>query len=153
MQILNKDRIGALIVFTFCIGAWSMLSEMPAEAAFFPRIIIGLAFLLTVIWGASTFSARAGKVVSGSSEESVRFMKNPRNWGIFFICLVVYIVLIDTIGYFTSTVLFISMASFALGFRKFGAITVTVVGFVSFIYFIFVFIFQRPLPVEFFQPQ
>lgn len=153
MTIFQKDRIGALIVFVFCAGAWSMLDSMPPEAAFFPRLILGLAFGLGVLWVASTFLAKRPAVEGGSESTAQGFFTNPKNFAVFTACLVAYIALIDLVGYFTSTALFILTASFALGFRKPLAVIGSTAGFVLFIYVVFVLIFQRPLPIEFFQPQ
>lgn len=152
MSAVVRERVGALITFLFCAAAWSQIGTMPDEAAFFPRLIIGLAFLLTLGWGGSTFFGR-GRQVSAEDPEgkSTPFIENPRNLLVFSLLLVVYVALIDIIGYFTSTALFILAASLGLGFRRPGVIAATMVGFVAFIYFVFVIIFQRPLPLEFFQ--
>lgn len=153
MHLLNKDRIGALVVLVCCTLAWSMLDTMPAEAALFPRMIISMAFVLSAIWGISSLRPRAKAAASGTGEVPEGFMENPRNFAIFAACLAAYIVLIDTIGYFTSSALFVIVTSFLLGFRRPLTVVVSAAGFVLFIYLVFVVIFNRPLPVEFFQPQ
>lgn len=80
-------------------------------------------------------------------------MENPRNFAVFSACLVAYIILIDTIGYFTSSALFVIGASLLLGYRRPLVVVSTAAAFVLFIYVVFVVIFERPLPLEFFQPQ
>ena len=142
-----RERLGVLLAFLFCTAAWSQLDSMPDEAAFFPRLIIGLAFLLILAWGGTTFFKRAQSLAESESGDS----SNLRNLLVFILCLVGYILMIDVLGYFTSTALFILTASFALGFRRPAVVAATMVSFIAFIYVVFVIIFQRPLPIEFFQ--
>lgn len=152
MQILEKERLGALTVFVFCLGAWSMLDGMPEEAAFFPRLIVGLAFVLSIWWGVSSIIMQRAQVPAGQ-DGSAGFLENPRNFFVFLLCLVAYIALIDTIGYFSASAMFILLTSLLLGYRHPLAVVLTAIGFITFIYVIFVVIFKRPLPVEFFQPK
>ncbi len=155
MDFINKDRVGAVIVFVLCAGAWSQLYDIPAEAAFFPRLILGLSFILTIAWLVGTFvpSKRTAISEEDEVEKQSAFIENPRNLGIFLVCLIIYTWLIGKIGYFTATACFIAASSIALGFKKPIVLAASMAGFILFIYVIFVLIFKRPLPVEFFQPQ
>lgn len=151
MSTVSRERLGALITFLLCAAAWSQLGAMPAEAAFFPRLILGLAMLLAAAWGVTTFFGSQSRPEKNGDEQPAPFIENPRNLAVFILCLVGYIALIDTIGYFTSTALFIVASGLALGFRRPAIIAATTVGFIAFIYVLFVVIFDRPLPIEFFQ--
>lgn len=150
MSIKSRERLAALVTFLLCAAAWSQIPYMPAEAALFPKLILGLAAVLALAWGAQTF--RRPKARSEITDTSpAPFSENPRKLLSFIVCLGGYVWLIDILGYFTSTALFMVVASFVLGFRRPGIIAAAVVGFVGFIYIVFVVIFQRPLPIEFFQ--
>ena len=153
MTRLDKDSIGSLIVFAFCVWAWTFLAGMPAEAALFPRMILALAGVLSVIWGVSAQVRRVSRARRGVVEEPRKLISNPANIGIFFACAVVYATLIDLVGYFTASGLFVIATSLLLGYRRPLVVIGTAAGFVLFIYLVFVVIFERPLPPEFFQIQ
>lgn len=151
MLLKSRERLAALTVFLLCVAAWSHIPSMPAEAALFPELILGLAAILTLAWGGSTFFPRSAGGGQKLQEVAPPFTENPRNLLLFVLCLVAYVGLIDILGYFTSTILFMAGSTLCLGFRRPAAISAAIVGFVGFVYIIFVVIFQRPLPIEFFQ--
>ncbi|WP_157962044.1 tripartite tricarboxylate transporter TctB family protein [Acuticoccus kandeliae] len=151
MTRLDKDSIGSLIVFAFSIWAWTFLDEMPAGAALFPRMILILAAVLSVIWGVSAQVKRVSRARRGVVEAPRKLIANPANIAIFFACAVAYAALIDLIGYFSASGLFVIATSLLLGYRRPLVVIATAAGFVLFIYLVFVVIFERPLPPEFFQ--
>ncbi len=150
-SVQRREKIGSIISLIFCVGAWSQLGSMPSEAAFFPRMIIGTAFILTFIWGASAFFKKTAPAENDSEDGPGPFLESRKNFTIFVVSLALYIALIDIIGYFSSTCLFMIGTSFALGFRRPFLTGATTFGFIAFIYIVFVIAFQRPLPIEFFQ--
>jgi len=150
-SVQRREKIGSIISLIFCVGAWSQLGSMPSEAAFFPRLIIGTAFLLTLVWCVSAFFKTAPPSEADSEAGPQPFLESRKNFSIFVVSLVIYIALIDAIGYFSSTALFMIGTSFALGFRRPLLTGATTIGFIVFVYLIFVVAFQRPLPIEFFQ--
>lgn len=151
MSTTSRERLAALVTLLLCLAALSQVPKMPAEAALFPELILGLAVILSLIWGASTFRFRVKEKTEAKEQRSTPFSENPRNLAAFVFCLAGYVWLIDILGYFTSTALFMVATSVTLGFRKPKALVAAVVGFVGFVYVIFVVVFQRPLPIEFFQ--
>ena len=142
-----RDRIASVVVLAVCMAGFVHTQDMPGGAALFPRLVLGLAGLLSLAWLASTFLGRS----PAAAEPPKPFMENPLNLAIFAGSIVIYVFLIDLIGYFTSTVLFMVGASLALGFRRLPFTAAAVVLFIGFVYFIFRILFDRPLPLEFFQ--
>ena len=155
MTYQARDRIAGVVVLLLIIGGFVHIDHLASGAAMFPRMILGLAALLTTLWLISTFvSSRkdaAGAEADGKATETKPFMDNPRNLGVFIALIVGYLTLIDIIGYFTSTVIFMIVSALALGFRRTRYLAVGIVLFVAFVHFVFVILFNRPLPVEFFQ--
>jgi hypothetical protein len=155
MNFLNRDRVGSAIVILFCLSAWTLTNDMPADAAFFPNIILGLAFVLSVIWCVSSYlpvgRRAAREVVEDTPPTNAEpFFKNRRNFLIFFGCIVAYALLIDLGGYFTASALFVAGSSLLLGYRRPVITVATAAGFVVFMYVLIVVVLERPLPVEFF---
>ena len=147
-----RDRIAAAVVLLLATAGLIHIQDMPSGAAMFPRLILGLAVFLSVCWLISTILPRR-RPAGGPRDEATPhpFMENPGNLATFLMVIAAYIALIDVIGYFTSTIVFIPAAAFALGFRRVTYTAITVLLFVGFVYFIFVVLFNRPLPIEFFQ--
>ena len=152
MTYQSRDRIASAVVLLLTVGGFVHISSLPPGAAMFPTMVLGLAALLSSLWLISTFLPRkAPATADGETPATKPFMDNPKNLGIFIALIVAYLTLIDIIGYFTSTALFIVVTALALGFRRTRYLAIGVVLFVAFVYFVFVTLFNRPLPVEFFQ--
>ena len=143
-----RDRIASVVVLAVCMAGFVHTQDMPGGAALFPRLVLGLAGFLSLAWLVSTF---LGRSPAAAAEPPKPFMENPLNLAIFAGSIVIYVFLIDLIGYVTSTVLFMVGASLALGFRRLPFTAAAVVLFIGFVYFIFRILFDRPLPLEFFQ--
>ena len=148
-----RDRIAAIIVMALTAAGFIHIGNLPTGAAMFPRLVLGLAFCLSTLWLISTFiSMRKARADADEAEAKTHpFMDNPLNLGILLVTTAGYIFLIDRIGYFTSTAIFMSVTALALGFRRVVFVAVTTILFVTFVYCIFILLFDRPLPVEFFQ--
>ena len=152
MTYQARDRTASIVVLLLTFGGFIHVSHLPSGAAMFPMMVLGLAALLSGFWLVSTFLPRKAVVTAdGEPPETKPFMENPKNLGIFIALIAAYLTLIDIIGYFTSTALFIVVSALALGFRRARYLAIGVVLFVAFVYFIFVTLFNRPLPIEFFQ--
>jgi len=55
------------------------------------------------------------------------------------------------LGFFTSSTLFFISLTLALGYREWKKILLTISLFLGFVYFVFIGLFERPIPPEFFQ--
>ncbi|MCG8510570.1 MAG: tripartite tricarboxylate transporter TctB family protein [Rhodospirillales bacterium] len=144
-----RDRVASAVVLVLCGIGLAATRDMPGDAAMFPRLVIGFAGLLSAAWMASTFFH--GRAPGSSGEAHKPFTENARNLGIFVVSIALYVLLIDAIGYFTATILFMLCASLALGFRRIRFTAATIALFVAFVFFVFRILFDRPLPLEFFQ--
>jgi len=108
----------------------------------FPRLIlVFLAGLATVMLGRTFWSP------VGSSRDKP-FCANTRRFLMAVAGILIYILVVSSIGYFSATVLFIPCAALLLGYRRPVPIAIATLGFCIFIYFVFVYLFERPLPSE-----
>jgi hypothetical protein len=141
-----RERIASLVVLVLSVAGIIHIQDLPSDAAIFPRLVLGLAVFLSAAWFGTTLlrSARGDTAPHP-------FFDNPRNLAVFIIAIAVYIAVIETLGYFTATAIFMVGSALLLGFRRYGFIGVATVLFIAFVYFIFIALFNRPLPIEFFQ--
>lgn len=145
-----RDRIASAVVLALALAGFIHILELPAGAALFPKLVLGLTSLLSAIWLVSSLMNRRFDA-DLESEDASPFVENPVNLVIFIVAIGAYIALIDIIGYFTSTILFMAVLTVALGFRRFVFTGVAIVLFVGLVYCVFILLFERPLPIEFFQ--
>ncbi len=140
-----KDRVAAVVIFVFSVGvfAYSQHTLAPSVRPF-PSAIAGIMAMLAVLMLASTFMKGAAQ------PDEKPFFTNPLNFVITIAVIAAYFYLLSTIGYFSATFLMVVGLSLLLGYRRYGLIALTAVGFLAFVYAVFVVIFERPLPPEFF---
>ena len=126
------------------IAGWISLSDIPAQARLFPRMIIGftafvtLAMALRALWALRTDGGDSGW----------RMFENLGRWTIAVVALPLYVLGVSTIGYFTSTLIFIPALAIVLGYRRpVVAISIALV-FDVLIYIVFIAVFERRLPAD-----
>lgn len=139
----------SIILFVGSIIAWFSIRDIPADAQMFPNFILGgiaVCSIIMIIRSLTGASARA----LGKDIENWVFSDNVKRMFGALAIFVVYLLIVDHVGYFTSSALLIlALARFA-GFQNWLALVATAAGFCLFVYLIFVLLFARPLPQEFF---
>lgn len=135
--------MGAVVIFAVAVFGWWWSSGFPAEAQMFPRMVLGLMGLLALIMFIKSFAGMA-------TADDRPFIGNARNLAITFASFVVYILLVSTIGFFTGSAIMLPALALLLGYRNPIVIVASTVAFIAVVWFVFVYIFSRPLPVEFF---
>jgi putative tricarboxylic transport membrane protein len=147
------DRAGAAVALGASAVAWWMSGRFPADAQVFPRMVLAMLGVLSLLWLIRTFlppdSRFAEPKVEGEAADEPFF----HHIGYFagsIALIAAYIFLVGTLGYFTSTVLFIPMMAIMLGYYRPVGLLLTTAAFVGGIYIVFVQLFARRLPAEFF---
>jgi putative tricarboxylic transport membrane protein len=141
MTKVAQDRVIAIVVFILAGLMFLQAGRLPFEAGLFPRLVTAVMLLAAVAMFARSF------VGSGRAEAEPLFI----NWQLLAITLVatvLYVIAVRTIGYFTSSLVFVPAIAYSLGLRKHRAIAVGTLLFVALIYLVFVRIFQLPMPRE-----
>ena len=148
------ERLAAAVTLAVTGVAWWMSAAFPFDARFFPRMVLGLLGVLSLVWLARTFVPAghrfAAPAAEGEAAEVRPFFIHPGYFVVAIGMLAAYAVLVGRIGYFSSTILFIPAMALALGYRRPLGILLTTGAFVGTIYLIFVVMFRRRLPTEFF---
>ncbi len=148
------ERLAAVVTLAVTGVAWWMSARFPFDARFFPRMVLGLLGVLSVVWLVRTFvsagSRFAAPVAEGETGEVEPFFISPGYFVAAITMLTAYVLMVGQLGYFSSTILFIPAMALALGYRRPLGILLTTGAFVGMIYLIFVVMFRRRLPTEFF---
>ncbi|MEQ8710339.1 MAG: tripartite tricarboxylate transporter TctB family protein [Rhodospirillales bacterium] len=121
-------------------------SSLPAGAAMLPHAALWALSLLSVALMIRGIRARWMTASADDGEEVQPFMENPRRLLLGILAMALYIVGIETVGFYISTALFIPLTAFVLGARNRLAIGMAGAGFVLFCYAVFSVLFERVLP-------
>lgn len=152
MRYRTAELLLAAVLLIICALAWLKARSLPVDAKMFPEIILAVLAMSTVLMIYRAFSGASQRVL-GDDVKDWRFTKHvPRFLGSFAI-FILYLLVVPHVGFFTaSAALVIAMAVFT-GFRNWPVIIASTVGFGIFVYLVFVLLFERPLPKEFFLGQ
>lgn len=142
-----SELIGGLAFLVLGLGAVYLSRDFAADAAAFPAVIGVLMALLSCAMIVRTLAA------------SVTYTQAPaplvKHWPRFVASIAItlaYIVILPTVGFFSSSALFVPVLSVVLGFRRPAYLAITTVLFIALLYALFTLLLRRPLPPEFFLP-
>jgi len=141
--LITRDRMVCLGVLALASFAWIEAQNYPQEARIFPELILIGIFAMTFTILAKTFFATPG--------DEGPFIQNPRNFIYLVAGIALYILGMSTIGFFTATTIFMLAFSYLIGYRHIPQLVAVTAGFIAFLWFVFVWVFKRPLPPEFWQ--
>ncbi len=139
MTFRSAEVMAGLMLVAFSVFAWREAASIRGDAAFFPSaIIVALGFFSLV------YLVRS--VAAGRRTEAVF-----ERWWIFVAALAISLIYANAVayvGYVTSTVVFIPVMAWVIGFRRPAYIAVTTLVYLLCVYFMFEVVFRRPLPSE-----
>lgn len=126
------------------IGGWISLADIPAQARLFPRMIVGFTAVFTVAMAVRAIWALRADAV----DQGWHMFESVGRWAIAVVALPIYVLGVSTVGYFTSTLIFIPALALILGYRRpVVAIAIALV-FDILIYIVFIQVFERRLPAD-----
>ncbi|NQU03776.1 MAG: tripartite tricarboxylate transporter TctB family protein [Syntrophaceae bacterium] len=140
---MNSDRLTAIFLLIICGVLWYEVLPYSMLASFFPKIVIGVLALLSVI-----LLVRS----SIKGEKKWLFRDIDKKYIIFAVAVIaVWIGMIPVLGFFVSSIVFFNVLVWLMGSKKKSlpsiALSFVVVGcIVSIFYFIFKEILLVPLP-------
>ncbi|MDI5985456.1 tripartite tricarboxylate transporter TctB family protein [Halomonas sp. M4R5S39] len=127
--------------------AW-MGKDFFADAAYIPigaGTLMGL-FSLPLIWR----SSRSLLARRPSSQPAMALVDHSGRFLATLGCCLVYYVALPTVGFYTTSALFIILLAPVLGERRPVVVLGITLGFITLLYGLFAVVLKRPLPVEFF---
>jgi putative tricarboxylic transport membrane protein len=141
---MEKSRIQDLVIGVVCaaigIWAWIVSLSFPETTQVYTHValiaFIGLSVIL-IIWSLVNAKKPGGEVVN------VATFKSPM---LTFIIILAYVLLLDKIGFFVCSAVFMLGFMWFMGYRKPLTMVLTTVGMLGFIYLLFVFELHVSLP-------
>lgn len=137
MMTLHRDSIAALAILAVVGAGWIHLSEVAPAAAMFPQMILGAMGILAAVM-----------FVQGmrSATPEQPFVNHARNLLLALGLTAVYIAVVEPLGYFPATLIFLPLLAYGIGARGW-VVPVVAVGFTSAVWLVFVYAFSRRLPL------
>jgi len=140
----RQDIATGAVFLIFSAGLMFKSAGLPAGAALLPRIALGGLLLLSVLL--VTRGLRDASAARGP-DDSTAFMRAPGRLLIGVAAMAVYIVAIETAGFYPATAVFVPATAYALGARNHLAILIGGIAFLIFAYVVFDIFFERVMPV------
>ncbi|WP_319411951.1 tripartite tricarboxylate transporter TctB family protein [uncultured Cohaesibacter sp.] len=139
----------SIILLVVSFVSWLSIKDIPADAQMFPNFILGGIALCSVVMIVRSLTGASQSALGDDLKGWTFSISLKRMFGGLLI-FVAYLLVVDHIGYFTaSALLIVALAAFA-GYRNWIALISSAIGFCLFVYLVFVLLFNRPLPHEFF---
>jgi hypothetical protein len=139
------EWVAFALIFTGGIFLYQKAISFPLGGDIFPKFIIFVLMALAVIMIAERYYKKdtTGEETDKKSEEVNANKFQPY---IIYLFVLVYLICISWLGFFTSTILFLPLVMIYFGFRDFKTIIIPTVIILLFIYLLFVRELHVPLP-------
>ena len=135
------DRFLTIGLFVLEAFYFFLIKQLPPKAARYPQFVLSLMLFLTILLAINTFIIKPKNV-----EEEDKFKGNLFKQFFFVIAIsVVYVILIDIIGFFVSTAIYLFVTMVALKSNVKWSIVVSIL-FPIFLYLVFVSFLKVPVP-------
>lgn len=144
MSSLAKHGIASGLFLFFSIIFYLESLKLPETAARLPQLLIVIIIILSIAMFIE--SVIKPKKMAASNNDFVQNIAVKRVF-LFAVFIALYIFLIDTIGYFIVTPIFVIVAFIYLKAAKLKTVIFIAVGFTAFIYALFVMFLKIPVPM------
>ena len=135
------DRFLTIGLFVLEAFYFFLIKQLPPKAARYPEFVLSLMLFLTILLAINTFIIKPKNV-----EEEDKFKGNLFKQFFFVIAIsVVYVILIDIIGFFVSTAIYLFVTMVVLKSNVKWSIVVSIL-FPIFLYLVFVSFLKVPVP-------
>lgn len=132
------DSILSIFLLIFCGMYYVAINKLPEEARQYPLFIFVLLLAFTVILLITTFIKKEEKI---NIFQGMQF----KQFGFVLITAIVYVAMINILGFFTSTLIYLLITLLGLKVIPKYAV-ITSVGFCIVVYLVFVFFLRVPVP-------
>jgi len=141
----NIELLTGAAIITALGFLWAQISDVPAGARMFPQMVMLTMGVLTCVM---MLRSAAGRTAPVGAADEWRFFKHTGRFFVTVGLFVLYIAGVGSVGYFSSSVVFLLVLPFAFGFQRHIMLAFTMGAFLVFVWGIFVLVFDRLLPPE-----
>lgn len=137
------EFVFALVILALAGFGLAESIAFPRASAYLPVAVLGLTCALSVAWAVQSIIAirRERPTLAVDPAEARRLVTLG-------LLSLLYALAMTTIGFFTSTILFLPLAALALGYRNWRGIALATAAFIGVLYAVFGLLLQTPLPAE-----
>jgi len=143
----NHDRTAGIVIFAVSALLFYNTHDYPPETAEFPRIILSIMLILS-----GWMILRSFVLADWRSKTYEEFFIHGGRFVLAVSMMAVYILGINYLGYYTTTLAYIPLMAWLLGFRNRLMIVLSTILYLALILVVFDILFERQLPKEFFMP-
>jgi putative tricarboxylic transport membrane protein len=139
------ELVFALLVGGLCVAGYHEASQYRGESAHLPQAALALGLILSLVWSVQCIMAIKRK------ETPETTLEEPVSWRkliLFVAAVLVYVIAIPRVGYFTSTLLFVPLVALFLGYRSKITLAAAPIAFVLVLHLLFARLLRIPLPDE-----
>ena len=138
------DKFLTIGLFILEVFYFLLIKQLPPKAARYPYFVLGLMIFLTLLLAINTFLIKPKNTEENKEEDQFKGIL----YGQFFLVIAlsaVYVILIDIIGFFVTTAVYLFVTMLALKSNIKWSIIVSIL-FPIFLYLIFVSFLKVPVP-------
>ncbi len=139
----HQDLVTGGVFFVISGGLLLSSLDLAAGAALLPRVALGALMLLSVLL---SLRGLRDKLARRGDEKKSPFIQAPGRLLVGILAMALYIVAIETAGFYPATAVFVPATAYALGARNHLSILVAGIGFLVFAYVVFDILFERVMP-------
>ncbi|MDC0611665.1 tripartite tricarboxylate transporter TctB family protein [Vibrio sp.] len=149
MSFRMAESLVALGMIVLAILGWFQIQDLPNDALMFPAVLL---LIIAILSAALFVRGLIGKAshFKQYSKDGWRFAISTKRMLFGFLTLALYFLTIPYVGFFTCSFILIIAVAKGAGYHKRLPLALSAFGFCIFVYLIFVALFERPLPKEFF---
>lgn len=142
-MLTNHDRIAGFILMLLAASAYLYAQvNFPDAAAMYPKKVTGIMFLLAlVLFGRSFWGEYRTKDFGDFAINLPRLIIAVAITGIYFVGAAY-------LGFFTATLFFLPGMALVAGYRNYRGLLIATAVYLTFVFVIFILIFNRPLTPE-----
>lgn len=136
----KQDLVIGIVMDLIVVFCYVNTKKLPEASKQFTNIVLLATFALST---ALIIYSIVKKAVPFGDEVDIKVFKNPL---LAFVIITIYVLLMDKIGFFVSSAMFMVAFAFWMGYRKWVPLACTVVGMLGFVYVLFPLMLHVPLP-------
>ncbi len=145
MKVSSTDIISGITGICIAVGMYLYAGTFPERAA---SAALYIRFLAVVLGAFSIFLL--SKAIYLKDPKIIGWIERPVYFYTTAGLLIIYILLMTVVGFFVSSLLFMFVLSWILGYRKVISLSVGTVSLLSVIYFVFIRFLSVPVPTGLF---
>lgn len=142
MRSARIEALAAAAVIAAAAGLLLSAMQFPTDSRIFPMMVLGALLIAGILW-----LMRSLLAPGGANDGSGAAVSNRRQLFGAAAVTAAYGVAVSLSSYFIPTVIYIPLMAFVLGNRNLPVTVASSAGFTVMIYLIFVWLFERPIPL------